>query len=300
MIYIYKKSKMNQQTNTSLSYESEILPSRELCVFSVATKYTLGLHNWQESLKTQGYSYRVLGFGDVWGGWRYRMKTYRDALSTWCEDKGEKSIVILSDAYDVLFVRKSTDGLLKKFKSFQKPIVASVEKGCGINCGLVTEWWKKNPEEVKHIIGKDKYMCAGLIMGEAKALADALTWALDNNYKDDQIGLSSYVQVFPDMAWLDYRSTIFRTKQDEFTLLTKEREQYGPYALHFPSLRIAPFFTPSTEASKLFAGPRGIATTDYSGTHYIWKYATIVLIFVLIAMSFRSGLHACKVHYDTH
>jgi len=283
--------------NLNLSYDSVNLPASDLCVFTVATKYMLGLHNWQESLKTQGFSYRVLGFGDAWKGWRYRMKTYRDAMLKWSDSHGPTSLVILSDAYDVLFIRKADDGLLQTYYKFNRPIVVSVEKGCGVNCGLITEWWNDNEDQKQHIVGNNKFMCAGLIMGECKALATALTWALNKGYTDDQIGLSSYVQVFPELVWADYKSEIFKTKQDDFYLSEAELGQFGAYALHFPSLRIAPFFSPSSDAAKLFAGQRGIHATDFSGVHYLWKYAALALGITLIIMSFKSGLNACKLHY---
>ena len=283
--------------NLNLNYDSVNLPASDLCVFTVATKYMLGLHNWQESLRTQGFSYRVLGFGDAWKGWRYRMKTYRDAMLKWSDSHGPTSLVILSDAYDVLFIRKADDGLLQTYYKFNRPIVVSVEKGCGVNCGLITEWWNDNEEHKQHIVGNNKFMCAGLIMGECKALATALTWALNKGYTDDQIGLSSYVQVFPELVWADYKSEIFKTKQDDFYLSEAESGQFGAYALHFPSLRIAPFFSPSSEAAKLFAGQKGIHATDFSGVHYLWKYAALALGITLIIMSFKSGLHACKLHY---
>lgn len=281
----------------ALEHDSPELPASELCVFTVATKYMLGLHNWQESLVTQGYSYRILGFGDAWKGWRYRMKTYRDAMLLWSESHGPTSRVILSDAYDVLFIRKAMDGLLDTFEKFNRPIVVSVEKGCGMNCGLITEWWNENKDHAKHIVGNNKFMCAGLIMGECKALATALTWALNKGYTDDQIGLSSYVQVFPHLVWADYKSEIFKTKQDDFYLSEAERGQFGAFALHFPSLRIAPFFSPSSDAAKRFAGQRGIHATDFSGVHYLWKYAALALGITLLVMSFKSGLNACKLHY---
>jgi hypothetical protein len=283
----------------ALEHDSVILPPDQLCVFTVATKYMIGLHNWQESLVTQEFSYRILGFGDQWKGWRYRMETYRNALLSWSEKYGDASIVILSDAYDVLFIRKSTDGILNTYKKFNKPIVVSIEKGCGLNCGLITEWWNENKSHIKNITNNNRYMCAGLIMGECKALATALTWALDHGYKDDQIGLSSYVQVFPHLVWADYKSEIFRTKQDDFYLSEPEKGQFGAYALHFPSLRIAPFFSPSTEAAKRFAGQRGIHATDFTGVHYLWKYVAVIFGITLLVMSFKSGLNACRLHYDT-
>ena len=281
-----------------LEHDSFDVAPQDLCVFTVATKYMTGFHNWQESLITQGYSYRVLGFGDEWKGWRYRMKKYRDALLEWSDKYGPQSLVILSDAYDVLFVRRASSGFVSTFQKFQRPIVASVEKGCGINCGLITEWWKEHQDEVKNIIGNDRYMCAGLIAGECKALATALTWALNKGYKDDQIGLSSYVQVYPQNVWVDYKSELFRTKQDDFYLSDAEANQFGAYALHFPSLRIAPFFSPSTEAAKKFAGTRGIHATDFSGVHYLWKYAAVFLGLTLLVLSFKSGLQACHIHYS--
>lgn len=227
------------------------------------------------------------------------MKTYRDAMLLWSESHGPTSRVILSDAYDVLFIRQATDGLLQTYEKFKKPIVVSIEKGCGKNCGMITEWWKLNKDHTQYIVGNNRYMCAGLIMGECKELATALTWALNKGYTDDQIGLSSYVQVFPEKVWADYKSELFKTKQDDFYLSEAERGQFGAYALHFPSLRIAPFFSPSTDAAKRFAGERGIHATDFSGVHYLWKYAAVALGITLIVMSFKSGLNACRLHYTS-
>ena len=72
-----------------------------------------------------------------------------------------------------------------------------LENYCGIaNCGwlggaLVT----KDGDDIP---GDRKYMNAGVIVGKAGKMIEALQWALDEGYTDDQVGLSSFVRTHPD------------------------------------------------------------------------------------------------------
>jgi hypothetical protein len=103
----------------------------------VATEYKLGLHNLLQALHRHGYTYEVLQFGQRWGGWRWRMATYRDAAAHHAARWGRRALVVFLDAYDVACLRGARD-LAATFDAFGTPLVAGVESGCSPrNCGKI-------------------------------------------------------------------------------------------------------------------------------------------------------------------
>jgi hypothetical protein len=151
-----------------------------------------------------------LGWGEQWGGWNWRLKKYVEALKLF----DPKKIIVIIDSYDVIASTTKqcndyNDLIQQLFKLFNKDIVVSCEWYCGNskNCGKVDEWWKHHKIKKAH----KSNINAGCIVGYCGELLKAYKWILKNNFQDDQLGLSKYVELFPQKFGLDYGSSIFYT-----------------------------------------------------------------------------------------
>ena len=211
----------------------------------MSTNNSAGSHNFIQTLDKFDYQHRRLAFGDKWGGWRFRMKTYMDA----CNELQPDTIVLLTDADDVLVVRRYDVELLARFMSFGKDIVVSAELSCIWNCMPVTEYWKLQQQQQSATAFK--YANGGGQMGRAGAIANMWKWALDEGYEDDQFALGNYINTYPDSVALDHEHKIFyvvpppianRTptytfEGNEIILISSEHDivapTSSPYFLHF-------------------------------------------------------------------
>ena len=77
-------------------------------VITVATDKIGYYYSLQETTTKLGYEWITLGYGLKWKGFGWRLKLIINYLKT-LEDVNE--IVMIVDAYDVIFIRKSEDAL---------------------------------------------------------------------------------------------------------------------------------------------------------------------------------------------
>ena len=172
-------------------------------------------HYFTKTLNRQEWDYTIIGEGDVWQGWQTRMKAYRDYLYTLPDDK----IVVLSDARDVVCVR-SPKAFMDAFQSFNKDIVACMELICAqtfeqptathalANCQPLHAYWKYHGVTT---LPKRKFVNAGLLSGKAKALKVYFDWAIQNDFKDDQLALGNYLNAFPQHIAADHDASMLHT-----------------------------------------------------------------------------------------
>lgn len=219
-------------------------------VMYVATRLTSGTVNYQKTLTKFEFASRALAMGEKWGGWRFRMKTYMEA----CQKLEPSTIVVLTDADDVLAVRPSI-GILELYHSFGRPIVLATEPVClRSNCQPVSEYWKTNQLPVH---STSQFVNCGSMMGTATALATMWAWMLNNGYEDDQFALGNYTNHFPELVALDSLNRIFYImppplrrsppsvvwdKQGTLQKLTDniDRRDCTPYFLHFAGNFVEP------------------------------------------------------------
>lgn len=174
-------------------------------VITVATNWTPTFENFKRSLHINGYSYKVLGWGEKWKGWRWRAKLYRNYLRE-IEASDKHAVVIILDAYDVLVARKS-DEFPYTFQAFKRPIVIGCEWWCASaeNCGNVLDWWSKNSKKKAF----RSRINAGCVTGYATSLLKMYEWILTKNYEDDQLGIASWINLYGhDSVALDSGSAI--------------------------------------------------------------------------------------------
>lgn len=205
-------------------------------VLLAATKANSGFMNAIKSLQLHGFSYRVIGFGKKWEGWRGRMSWYRDAAVQLAQSNNEK-IVVCMDCYDAFSIRHcNPQEFLTLFHSFKKPIVLSLESTCGGNCEPITKWWMGTYGTTHP--PKKQYVNGGLVVGRASAVGQMYNWILAQQPEitDDQIGLSRFAIANPD-AWMpDIYEQLCTNKTFGETLDFEQQAKRSTYFAHFPGL----------------------------------------------------------------
>ena len=134
-------------------------------VLLMATAPRPGLENALGSLRKFGYAFRVLGQGEAWGGWRHRMRAYRDAAAS----LPPRSLIVCMDAYDAMALRAAAD-LAAVFRGFGKSLLIGLEQVCGGNGVVLDTWWTGThgaPWLVSPAVGFAN--AGGSVMAEARA-----------------------------------------------------------------------------------------------------------------------------------
>lgn len=258
VVFVINKNILNKHysdINVPLvvSYENQLSVNKNSMMF----KKTLDRYNWD---------YEFIGEGLKWNGFKDRIYGYYNELDRLNDNK----IVVLSDARDVFCLRNS-DFFIEEIKDIiEDKIIVSAEMFLlghmdwddkQISDALLKdsnffwqgipldEYWnyhKINPKPFR------KYVNAGLIIGKVKNLKNVFKWMIENNYEDDQLGMSKYTNQYPNLVHLDYQATILHTstafvngslydndiqKKDEPTF--HELFGFSSYFLHFPGHNIS-------------------------------------------------------------
>lgn len=203
------------------------------------------LENWEKTARLHEFDPIILGFGEKWGGWQWRMKTYAEYLET----IDPEEIVILCDGTDVFFVGSSKEAL-EKYKKIGHKVIFAAEISC---CS--GKWAYKR----KKLFGllEERTICehflalnGGLTIGKAEDLLKILK--TEESVKDDQAYFTDcYLNDYN--IELDYYSEIFgnvtpsylwpiseeHKKWNNWTLKNKRLENVQsnshPVVVHFPA-----------------------------------------------------------------
>ena len=203
------------------------------------TSINAGGVNMLNALKKLEWPYEILGKNYKWDGWRTRMLAYAD----FCDKQEDpNTIVVLVDAYDALPIRSPT-GFEELFESFQSDLVIGAEHFCWFNCRPLENYWLDHSKENRC---GNYFVQGGCNAGRAHALSKMYRWCLNQGHTDDQIGISHYVDSFPDHVYLDSGNLISfhdnwgstgSTTTNEDTgniLITRKELETEPYFVHFP------------------------------------------------------------------
>lgn len=95
-----------------------------------------------------------------------------------------------------------------------------------------------------HRIGKGFYPNSGCVVGYAGAIHDMISWILrhKDNILDDQVGISMYMNQFPQHAMLDLQNKLVLNdnwgKTLSFSVNNGKIEGVGSYFIHFPGMMV--------------------------------------------------------------
>lgn len=167
---------------------------------TVATDKKAYFDIMQNSCQRNGIDLTVLGMNTKWKGFSMRfelLKKYLDSLSD------ENEIIMMNDAYDVVFLQNSST-IIKKFKKFNKKIVFSEQKG--LLCHLT------------YYPFQGKILCIGNLIGYVKYVRELMNHLLkfkpvyDYFNNDDQIILGyalKHTRKFDHLIGVDTDQSIF-------------------------------------------------------------------------------------------
>lgn len=124
-----------------------------------------------ESAKKHGYELITLGMGQKWGGYTMKYKLMIDYLETL---KDDNELVIFIDGYDT-FVLQDKEILMKRYKTFNKPLVIGCQSNRKKYCKL-TAWVIRTFSS-----GHKNIMNSGSYIGPVGILKDKLN-LLDSNF----------------------------------------------------------------------------------------------------------------------
>ena len=170
--------------------------------------------NLTKSLERHGWTYRLIGGGEKWEGFKSKLNGYYNTLQELEDDR----LVVLVDARDVVSVR-SPKAFLDGFLSFHNDMVVSMELFCcgqqevaddfkGYQCIPLIRYW--NHYNIKPLPYR-KFVNSGLIAGRVHALRQWLSWTILNDYDDDQLALCNYMNTFPERVAADADALLLHT-----------------------------------------------------------------------------------------
>jgi hypothetical protein len=152
-------------------------------ILTLATKNDGYYNALVKSAKKNNIDLVTLGFGQKWSGFTMKINLINEYLKS----LPDNDIVVISDAYDVILLQNASN-ILKKFKSFNKPIVISKDaQGNFIFSYMQSKVYKKC---------NNVQICAGLYMGYVWAIKLLYSEMCKNNNciennKDDQMMLTN-------------------------------------------------------------------------------------------------------------
>ena len=210
--------------------------------------------NFITTLEKNDWNYTILGRGDKWISF---VETKVKCILSYLKNINPKQIVVISDARDVFCVRNKHN-FIKDFNKYNKKILISMELFAEgqmnyeptktyFQVTFIENYWKWY--NIEHNKINRKYVNAGLITGYVEDLIHCFQWVVDNNYTDDQKGIGSYINTFPELCYADINADILHTScafvnggredkniqnQDSITFL--ELTGIKSYFIHIPGL----------------------------------------------------------------
>lgn len=211
-----------------------------MLLITLATNFELfEVQIFKTIAKKFGYNLIIYGENRKWTNFKTKIELFNEVLQNIDDDE----YIICSDCYDVLPLRSSKEFELQVQKLIDRniKIMASAEMYCLTNCKTMKIWHEKSPHKINNGL---KYVNAGLIWGKSKNLKHFWSYLLKNNFEDDQIGLSTYFDLYPNDCMLDQDSEFFQTSACNkyvprigSNYLSEESKQgYGTFFVHIPSL----------------------------------------------------------------
>jgi hypothetical protein len=133
----------------------------------------------------------------------------------------DQDIILFTDAYDVAYCGTQKE-ILRRYKTFQTPIVFGCEKGCHPDPSRLSQYNTLHHEF--------PYLNSGLFIGRVKELRECMTNYEYNDADDDQRFWTTQYLNNPDKITLDHENYIFLNTvdmdMDSFTYDSKTNVAY--------------------------------------------------------------------------
>jgi len=180
-----------------------------------------------------GYNVIFCGVNEKWNGYVTKINCLHEALKKLDQDK----LCVIADAYDVLPVRKA-DTLTSDYQKVNREIIVGAETNCGSNCRPLVNYFIGNQT------GIFNYVNSGLILGRVARLNAMFSNYIVNQYTDDQLALSQYIDSNVELFYVDINAKFFMNTVVVDNVVTQneniveDRFLSGAlqYFVHFPGL----------------------------------------------------------------
>jgi len=215
-----------------------------LIIITVATKSDGYLPALKHHLVKNKIKHQILGYGQKWGGWIWRINIIMDYLRK-CQPN---DIVMIIDGYDII-VKGTEDSILRKYREFNTDIVFGVHYSDitdysfvhkTINIAAIKQYFKTNN---KYVMNGGSFM--GSVEGIYEIYRRILMYNKKTGIKDDQIalnnislkGLNYELDTMSKIFWIWDTNTVYEIMYD---LIYKE---YPPYKGSFVLKNRTPEFS---------------------------------------------------------
>lgn len=208
--------------NVTTSAPQTSLTSKHLHVDDLSTPLIVCYDNnvakitdFKDSIERNGWEYMYVGNGETWTGHRSRMLGLRNLLRTLPANKQ----VVVSDTRDV-FCCRSPYAFMEAVATFPTRFIVSMETLCEgrferedtperWQCRPLTSYWKHHG--VSGRLPLRKFANCGLMTAPAGEMLTYFEWTIENNFKDDQYSLCSYMIAYPERVSADVDAQILHT-----------------------------------------------------------------------------------------
>jgi len=288
-----------------------------LLVLTHATEKNHFVNEWEESVKKNGFEYRILGLGTKWNGFFDKINSYSEELNKIPRD----TIVILCDSYDLLFIG-GPDEIFEKYNKLtpEKKIVISCDKVCpsfNVSCNQELMKCFTNTKSNKNFI------CSGFIIGPAYLLKKVHNYLIkesnENFINDDQFVWGDYMSKHCDEIIIDTNFDICLTytifvlshkSMDKFIKLENNRiynTKYKNYpsVVHMPMQNLYPDIRSEKIRNYFFPERKPVDHLEYfngvlkfvkiskgeSACIIIFPIVIVLFFFILLTRSFIAILY---------
>lgn len=190
-------------------------------LITVATdKNNKGFKILLKSINQHKINYKVLGLDDIWSGGDMekgagggqKINLLKNELITWNYNDLQNTIVLFTDAYDVLIcgnmqtILNSYFNAIEEYKQFDK-VMFSGEKICWPDESLINMY----PNSNEYF----RFLNSGSFIGTAYNILEIIENSSVKNNQDDQLYYTKYFIFNPEKIFIDYHCILFQTFNEE-------------------------------------------------------------------------------------
>lgn len=231
-------------------------------VITVATHSQAYFPVLEESARLNNIELIVLGWGEKWGGFGWKLKLLKNYFQT----QPPNEIVIVVDGFDT-FIISNLDEIIQKFKEINKPMICAAErKHHNYIWNIVYEriFNKRNSYPQTPTIYN--YLNAGAWITSSGYILDLLKDVPLHNTTNDQ-ALFTYLYINEKIA-IDYECKIFTCIRNESDLLYTN----GRYENIFTKEYSCIIHAPADVSMKNLIHYMGYTPVKYYFYQRVWKY----------------------------
>lgn len=282
----------------------------KLKIIGVATEENQQSKALVAQLEERGFDVTILGIGEEWTGFEQKIRLVKNFCLKFVDDRTEKTVVIVTDCYDVLTNRHdfTPQDVVNAFLKFKADIVIGAESSCLLNCYKdVAEITKTQAEGSPNL-----YPNGGFVCGFAEYVGSYYEALHQIFPDDDQLAAGMLIESIAKenhgkpIVKLDYHSRLVHNyvfqdleiKDEKFK--TKNGSQV-PFFVHCPNVHLdyGKRYNRVADEKIIDAGVFGFL--GHVGKHFtnpvylqVWLPIVVFLIMLVLVAYFLYKYTQCK------